>query len=87
MTKSARRTDKTGGATPSQPPPTPTSVGSIAAADKICSLSLPPGLELDSTEKVGRLDTSQWIKPCVTWHKPSNWLATTIQGKPRDQKS
>jgi hypothetical protein len=70
-----------------QPQPTPTSVGSIDPGDRTCSFPLPPGFELDSTEKVGRLDTSQWRKPCVTWHKPSNWLATTIQGKPTDQKS
>jgi hypothetical protein len=33
--------------------------------------ALPPGLVLDSLEKVGKLEPRPLKTPCVTWHKPS----------------
>jgi hypothetical protein len=38
--------------------------------------ALPPGLELDSLGKAGRLAPNLSKKPCVTWHKPSCWKDT-----------
>ena len=38
--------------------------------------ALPPGLELDTLGKVGKLAPKPSKKPCVTWHKPSCWKDT-----------
>ena len=38
--------------------------------------ALPPGLELDSLGKAGRLVPNPSKKLCVTWHKPSCWRDT-----------
>ena len=44
--------------------------------------ALPPGLELDSLGKVGRLALNPLKKPSVTWHKPSCWRDTLTPAKP-----
>lgn len=84
---SAPKVGKSGSATQLQPHLAHTSVGLIDPEVKTCSLPSSPGFELDSMERAGRLDTSQWRKPNITWHKPSNWLGTMIPGKPTAQKS
>ena len=40
--------------------------------------ALPPGLELVSLGKAGKLVPNPLKKPCVTWHKPSCWRDTPI---------
>jgi hypothetical protein len=82
MIKTGRNTGKTGADTHSEPALTPTCEVRKSQTVKTCSLPLPPGFELDSTEKVGKLDTSLWKRPCVTWRKPSSWLGTMTLGKP-----
>jgi hypothetical protein len=51
------------------------------------SLPLPPGFALGSSDMAGRLDSSLWRKPSVTWHKPSFWRDTKIPGDPTEPKS
>ena len=43
---------------------------------------LPPGLELDSSGKVGKLVPKWSKKPSVTWRKPGCWLDTTTLAAP-----
>jgi hypothetical protein len=71
----------------SEPAPIPISGKWDGPTDKTSSLPLPPGFELDSMAKVGRLDTSLWKKPCVTWRKPSSWLGTMTREKHTDRKN
>jgi hypothetical protein len=76
MTRNAPKVGRTGHATPEGPTLTPTSNRWASQIAPTCSLPLPPGFELASTETASKLDTSLWRKPCVTWRKPSSWLGT-----------
>jgi hypothetical protein len=87
MTKTGPSTGKTGDAMRVVPASIPTSSMWNGRTGKTCSLPLPPGFELDYTEKVGRLDPSLWKRPCVTWRKPSSWLGTMTLGKPTVPKT
>jgi hypothetical protein len=44
--------------------------------------ALPPGLELDTSGRAGKLAPKPSKKPCVTWHKPSCWKDTPIPDEP-----
>ena len=44
--------------------------------NKNISWPLPPGFALGSLDMQSKLDSSQWKKPSVTWHKPSCWRDT-----------
>lgn len=55
---------------------TPTLEGLPGKNRSMLCLPLPPGFELESSERVGKLDHSLWRKPCVTWRKPSVWWDT-----------
>jgi hypothetical protein len=87
MTKTGRNTGKIGAGMRSEPAPIPTCVTSADRTDITFSLPLPPGFELASTEKVGKLATSLWKRPCVTWRKPSSWLGTMTHEKPMEPKN
>jgi hypothetical protein len=86
-TKTARKVGLTGSGTPLGPMPTPICKDWIALSDNICSLPLPLGFELASTEKASKLDTSLWRKPCITWRKPSSWRGMMTHEKPTGPKS
>ena len=46
--------------------------------------ALPPGLELDTLGRAGRLAPRPSKKPSVTWHKPLCWRDTPTPGVPLD---
>jgi hypothetical protein len=81
MTRTGQNTGKIGVGMHSEPAPIPTSVEWSEQTDKTSSLPLPPGFELACTEKVGRLATNLWKRPCVTWRRPSSWLGTMTREK------
>jgi hypothetical protein len=51
------------------------------------SWALPPGLELDSLGKAGRLEPKPSKRPCIMWHKPSCWKDTQTPDKPAQEST
>lgn len=49
--------------------------------------ALPPGLALDTSGKVGKLEPKPSKRHCVTWHKPSCWQDTLTPDGPREREA
>jgi hypothetical protein len=86
-TPPARPAGANGTSIPRKHASSPTCEPVTDTASNSSSWPLPPGFELDSSGRNGRLVTSPSKKPSVTWRKPSFWPDTQTPVAPTDLTS
>ncbi len=87
MTRPDKRPGQAGPAMHGKPASIPTCGTSRTPASNNPSLPLPPGCELASSGTAVKLATRRWKRRCVTYRKPSFWLATPTHDGPTVRKN